>query len=80
MDVNLVKSYDRIMAFVAKHLPDPFYLEGTTNISIRDAIFREVASNILIHREYTNAFPAKLIIERGQVRTENSNRPPDDRG
>jgi ATP-dependent DNA helicase RecG len=63
------------MAFVAKHLPDPFYLEGTTSISIRDAIFREVASNILIHREYTNAFPAKLIIERGQVRTENSNRP-----
>jgi ATP-dependent DNA helicase RecG len=37
--------------------------------------FREVASNILIHREYTNAFPAKLIIERGQVRTENSNKP-----
>ena len=75
VDVNLVKSYDRIMAFIAKHLPDPFYLECTTNISIRDAIFREVASNILIHREYTNAFPAKLIIERGQVRTENSNRP-----
>jgi ATP-dependent DNA helicase RecG len=34
-----------------------------------------VASNILIHREYMNAFPAKLIIERGQVRTENSNKP-----
>ncbi len=63
------------MAFVAKHLPDPFYLEGDISISIRDAIFREVASNILIHREYTNAFPAKLIIERGQVRTENSNKP-----
>lgn len=75
VDVNLVESYDRIMAFVAKHLPDPFYLEGTTSISIRDAIFREVASNILIHREYMNAFPAKLIIERGQVRTENSNKP-----
>ncbi|MBM1001576.1 MAG: putative DNA binding domain-containing protein, partial [Desulfofustis sp. PB-SRB1] len=75
VDVNLVESYDRIMAFVAKHLSDPFYLEGTTSISIRDAIFREVASNILIHREYTNAFPAKLIIERGQVRAENSNKP-----
>ena len=75
VDVNLVESYDRIMAFAAKHLPDPFYLEGTTSISIRDAIFREVASNILIHREYTNAFPARLIIERGQVRTENSNKP-----
>jgi len=38
-------------------------------------VFREIASNILIHREYTHAFPAKLIIERGQVRTENSNKP-----
>lgn len=75
VEVNLIESYDRIMAFVAKHLPDPFYLEGTTNISLRDAIFREVASNILIHREYINAFPAKLIIENGLVRTENSNRP-----
>ena len=72
---NLIESYEHIMAFVAKHLPDPFYLEGDTRISIRDAIFREVASNILIHREYMNAFPAKLIIERGQVRTENSNKP-----
>jgi ATP-dependent DNA helicase RecG len=72
---NLIESYDRIIAFVQKHLPDPFFLEGMERISIRDAIFREVASNILIHREFTNAFPAKLIIERGQVRTENSNRP-----
>ncbi|MCK5231988.1 MAG: putative DNA binding domain-containing protein [Desulfobulbaceae bacterium] len=72
---NLIESYERIMAFVQKHLPDPFYLEGIERISIRDAIFREVTSNILIHREYRNAFPAKLIIERGQVRTENSNKP-----
>jgi len=72
---NLIESYERIIAFVQKHLPDPFALEGMERISLRDAIFREVASNILIHREYTNAFPAKLIIERGQVRTENSNKP-----
>ena len=72
---NLIESYERIIAFVQKHLPDPFFLEGTNRISLRDTIFREVASNILIHREYTNAFPAKLIIERGQVCTENSNKP-----
>jgi len=72
---NLIESYERIIAFVQKHLPDPFFLDGMERISIRDAIFREVASNILIHREYTNAFPAKLIIERGQIRTENSNKP-----
>jgi ATP-dependent DNA helicase RecG len=50
-------------------------IESYERISLRDTIFREVASNILIHREYRNAFPAKLIIEYGQVRTENSNKP-----
>ncbi|MCK5682341.1 putative DNA binding domain-containing protein [bacterium] len=75
VDTNLIESHDRIMAFVRKHLPDPFYLEGIERISIRDVIFREIATNILIHREFTNAFPAKLIIEYGQVRTENSNKP-----
>jgi ATP-dependent DNA helicase RecG len=72
---NLLESYDRLMAFVAKHLPDSFYLEGTQRISIRDHIFREVTANLLIHREFLNAFPAKLVIEAGQVRTENANRP-----
>ena len=72
---NLIESFDRIMAFVDKHLSDPFYLEGIQRVSIRSAIFREVASNLLIHREYLNAFPAKLIIEYGQVRTENASKP-----
>lgn len=72
---NLIDSYDRIIAFVQKHLPDPFHLEGIERMSLRDTIFREVASNLLIHREYTNAFPAKLIIEYGQVHTENANIP-----
>ncbi len=72
---NLIDSYDRILAFIQKHLPDPFYLEGFERMSLRDAIFREVASNILIHREYASGIPARLIIEYGKVTTENANRP-----
>lgn len=72
---NLIESYDRIMAFVEKHLPDKFYLEKDQRISIRDHIFREVAGNILIHREYLNPFPAKFIIEQNRVYAENSNKP-----
>ena len=75
VQTNLIDSYDRIIAFVQKHLPDPFYLQGTNRISLRDVIFREVASNILIHREYLNPFPAKLIIGYGEVRTENASKP-----
>jgi ATP-dependent DNA helicase RecG len=68
---NLIDSYDRLMAFIAKHLPDKFYLEGTTSISLRDRLFREVVSNLLINRAFSNAFPAKLIIEKDRVYTEN---------
>jgi ATP-dependent DNA helicase RecG len=72
---NLIQSYDRLMAFVSKHLPDTFYLEGDIRISIRDKIFREVVSNILIHRDYGNPYPAKLIIGKDKIYTENSNKP-----
>jgi ATP-dependent DNA helicase RecG len=72
---NLIESYDRLMAFVRKHLPDKFYQEGEQRISLRDRIFREVVGNLLIHREFANAFPAKLIIEKDRVLAENWNRP-----
>lgn len=73
--VNLLESYERLMQFVSKHLNDNFYLEGDRRISLRDKIFREVVSNLLIHREFANPFPAKLIIEKDRVVTENSNKP-----
>ena len=72
---NLLDSFDRLMAFVAKHLPDPFFLEGVQRISLRDHIFREVAANLMIHREFLNAYPAKFIIESNRVFAENSNKP-----
>ncbi|HUE90942.1 RNA-binding domain-containing protein [Pseudomonas sp.] len=72
---NLLESYDRLMAFVGKHIADPFYLEGDQRVSLRERIFREVVANLLIHREYLNPFPAKLVIQRDRVITENSNNP-----
>lgn len=72
---NLIESYDRLMAFAAKHLPDPFFLQGTQRVSLRDKIFREVVANLLVHREFANAYPAKLVIEKSGVYTENWNRP-----
>lgn len=74
---NLIESYDRLMNFIRKHLPDKFYQEGEQRISLRDHIFREIVGNLLIHREYANAFPAKLVIEEERVITENWNRPHD---
>lgn len=72
---NLIESYDRILTFITKHLPDPFYLEGIERRSLRDIIFREVASNLLIHREYTSGATTRLVIEYGKVVTDNPSRP-----
>lgn len=73
---NLIESYDRLMAFVLKHLPDKFYEEhDAQRKSIRSVIFHEVIVNLLGHREFTNPFPAKFIIEANNVRTENWNKP-----
>lgn len=72
---NLLESHDRLVAFGEKHLGDPFYQEGLHRISLRSHILREIMGNLLIHREYSNAFPAKFVIERGQLFTENANRP-----
>ena len=42
---------------------------------MRDKIFREIITNLLIHREFKNSLPPKLIIEADQVVTENANKP-----
>ncbi len=71
---NLLESYDRLIAFADKHLNDKFYLEGTQRIDVRNKITRELCANLLIHREFFNPYPAKLIIEKDCIRTENANR------
>ncbi|GAU77714.1 Fic family protein [Fusibacter sp. 3D3] len=73
--VNLLRSYERLMQFIAKHLNDKFYLEGDQRVSLRDKIFREAISNLLIHREFSNPFPAKLVIGKDRVYIENGNKP-----
>lgn len=44
------------------------------NVSLRTAIAREIVSNLLVHREFKSAFPAKLIIEKDRIWTENWSR------
>ena len=68
---NLIDAYDQMMKFVEKHLNDPFYLDGDMRISLRDKIFREAISNIISHREYTSAAPARLIIYKDRVLLDN---------
>lgn len=75
VDCNLIQAYGRLMSFARKHTPDRFYLEGDRRISIRDIIFREAISNLLIHREFTYPYPATLTIYKETFVTENWNIP-----
>ena len=75
IQTNLIDAYEQLMAFVAKHLPDKFYLEGRQRISLRTTIFREVIANIITHREYSNALPTTIIIKQHVIETENANNP-----
>lgn len=72
---NLIGAYSRLLEFIRKHLPDRFYLEGNRRLSIRELIFREAVANMLVHREFSNPYPARMIIYKGVVEMENWNRP-----
>lgn len=71
---NLLDSFDKLVDFVCRHSDDKFFLDGTQRISVRGIIAREIVSNILMHREYSSPFPAKLIIEKDKISTENANK------
>ena len=71
---NLLDSYDRMFDFGQKHLNDLFVLDGIQNVSARDAILREIISNSLAHRDYSNGYVAKMVIEKERILVENGNR------
>ena len=68
---NLLEAYSRLMDFIRKHTPDRFYLEGDRRLSIRELIFREMIANMLVHREFSIRYPARLTIHKDTVVSEN---------
>jgi ATP-dependent DNA helicase RecG len=73
--VNLIEAYQRLMTFIRRNLPDKFHLEDIQRVDIRNVIFREIAANMLIHREFSHSFPAKFLIFSDRVITENWTKP-----
>lgn len=71
---NLIESYDILMEFVRKHLPDKFFLEDVNRVSLRNILAREMISNTLMHREFTSSYIAKFVIEKERMYVENANR------
>ena len=71
---NLIESYNQLLEFGRKNLPDKFFLEGVVNKSLRNTIVREMVSNTLMHREFTSSYTAKFVIEKDWMYVENANR------
>jgi ATP-dependent DNA helicase RecG len=72
---NLIDSYLRLIAFVKRNLPDrALELDGKMT-DVRKKIFKEVAANMLVHRDYTHKYPSRFLIFSDKVITENGTRP-----
>jgi ATP-dependent DNA helicase RecG len=74
VETNLIESYEQLMMFAEKHLPDKFHLEDDARFSLRNAICREILVNSLMHRELTSSYIAKFVIEKDKMTTSNANR------
>lgn len=72
---NLIDTYLELKAFINKHLPEKFFMEGDQRVDLRDKIFREVIGNAIVHREYTSALSTELIITASEVVITNPNKP-----
>ncbi|GHU34745.1 ATP-dependent DNA helicase RecG [Clostridia bacterium] len=72
---NLIDAYTLLINFIEKHTDGRIFKVDGEPVMVRSKIARELVSNILIHREYTNVFPAKLIIESDRIFTENNCNP-----
>jgi len=71
---NLIEAYDQLIDFISRHTLDRFFLVDNQRVSVRSWIARELVSNILVHREYSKGFLAKVVVENERLYAENWNR------
>ena len=68
---NLIDSYARLMKFTQRNLPGRLLEQGGISVNIREKLFSEIITNLLVHREYTHKYPCRLLIFSDKVITEN---------
>lgn len=68
---NLIDSYARLMKFVQRNLPPRLLQQGGVSVDVREKLFNEIVTNLLVHREYTHTCPCRLLIFANKVITEN---------
>lgn len=73
---NLIDSYDALLKYIENNIEMPFYLnnQGITYNAV-GVVVREIVSNILIHREFMDKTPARILIYKDKIVSENANTP-----
>ncbi len=71
---NLIDTRDAALTFMKNHLPEAFFQEQDIRRDLRDLIFREIISNVIVHREYRNSLSTEIIIYKDRVEATNPNR------
>lgn len=73
---NLIDSYDELLRYIENNIEMPFYLnkQGHTYNAV-GVVIRELVSNILIHREFMDKTPARILIYKDKIISENANSP-----
>jgi hypothetical protein len=68
---NLLDSHARLMAFVRRNLPEGKRLPELPTVCMRDALFAEIVSNLLVHRDYGSQAWSRMTFQKDRITIEN---------
>ena len=73
---NLIRVYDQLAEFVARYMPDKFYMSPDTGQreDLRWNLMREVVANMLVHFDASSGYACFLHIFKDRVLTKNPTR------
>lgn len=73
---NLIRVYDQLAEFVARYMPDKFYMSPETGQreDLRWNLMREVVANMLVHFDASSGYACFLHIFKDRVLTKNPTR------
>ena len=73
---NLIRVYDQLAEFVARYMPDKFYMSSDTGQreDLRWNLMREVVANMLVHFDASSGYACFLHIFKDRVLTKNPTR------
>jgi ATP-dependent DNA helicase RecG len=74
VETNLIEAYDQLMVFISRHTMDNDFFVNYPRKTVLSGIAHELVSNLLVHREYSKSFLARLIIEKDRIYAEYRNR------